>query len=171
MPTRAVRIGRPIAMSEPNAMSSTTIAARTPTTSLAGHEALAEPAPGELDVDATVSESGLASASMRLAVAAASLPGSFAVVIGAIATLLLATAGVHPRRAHPGACATFGQVGVDAGTVLADVAEHDLGLVAVALRELVGEHVVRSLRIGPGQPTGCRIASRERGPGDDRPNT
>ncbi len=38
IPMSAVRIGRPIAMSDPNATSNTTIAAMIPTTSLAGIE-------------------------------------------------------------------------------------------------------------------------------------
>ncbi len=38
IPMRAVRIGRPIAMRDPNATSKTTIAATIPTTSLAGIE-------------------------------------------------------------------------------------------------------------------------------------
>ena len=52
MPMSAVTIGRPIAISEPNAISSTMIAARMPMTSLAGHRRVAEPSAGELHVHA-----------------------------------------------------------------------------------------------------------------------
>ena len=45
MPMSAVRIGRPIAMRDPNATSRTTIAAMMPTTSLAGIETLVNQAP------------------------------------------------------------------------------------------------------------------------------
>ena len=49
-------IGRPIAISEPNATSSTTIATTMPTSSLAGIERVGEPAARELDVDAGVAQ-------------------------------------------------------------------------------------------------------------------
>ena len=52
MPMIAVRIGRPIAISEPNAKSRMMIAARMPTISDRGHAGFTEPAAGEVDVDA-----------------------------------------------------------------------------------------------------------------------
>ncbi len=69
IPMRAVRIGRPIAMRDPNATSKTTIAAAMPMTSLAGIAALGEPGARELHVDAVLAQR-LRECSIRSAVLA-----------------------------------------------------------------------------------------------------
>ena len=85
MPMIAVRIGRPIAITEPNAMSSTMIAARMPMISLAGHRGVTEPVAGELDLHAVLGQ-GRGERFDLLAIAAGLVPGlCTAVVIGATA--------------------------------------------------------------------------------------
>ena len=83
-PTSAVRIGRPIATTEPNASRSTTTAARMPMSSVAG----IDPSVNESPPNATGTpscRSGSASASTRCAACSGSSRSPSASVMGAIA--------------------------------------------------------------------------------------
>ena len=106
MPTIAVRIGRPIAMTDPNAMSSTTIAARMPTTSLAGMP----PSLNQFPANSTCTPSlarGAASAFTSSAVCFGCVPEPDAVVIGAIAILPPRDTWIGSTSMTPFTCSTF----------------------------------------------------------------
>ena len=131
MPMSAVRIGRPIAISEPNAMSSTMIAARMPTISLAGIAGFAEPAAGELDVDALRLRAAAARSLMSFAVSVGCVPEPLAVVIGATAILPPCEIRIGSTSMTPFTCATCARYASIAGRFCRDVGEDDLRLVTV----------------------------------------
>ena len=90
-----------------------------------------------------------------------------AVVIGTIATCPPGDTTGDSTEITPGDVRDLAQVRVDRGPVALDVGEDDPGLVAVLLREVAGQRVVRGLRVGVRQPAAVRVAAGERGPDDD----
>ncbi len=117
MPMIAVRIGRPMAITEPNAMSSTMIAARMPMTSLAGIAA----SPNQLPANSTCTPSlasGAASAFTLSAVSFGCVPEPDAVVIGTTATLPPREISIGCTAITPWTCLTFAMYALIAGRSL-----------------------------------------------------